>query len=58
MFQGKVQSNIASESTNAGVITIVFDAASGGQTVFVQNFETLLFADRSQQHPGLLGAHR
>jgi hypothetical protein len=33
------------------VTTLVFDAASGGQTVFVQNVETLQFTDGMQTPP-------
>src|SRR5262249_32726656 len=52
IFQGKLQSNIVGQSTAAGVTQIVFDVPSGGQTVFLQNVETLQFQDgKLQQLP-------
>jgi Ca2+-binding RTX toxin-like protein len=49
IFQGKTQANIQSEQTAGGITTIVFSPASGGQTVFVQNVETLQFQDGTKQ---------
>ena len=46
IFQGKATTNIVSNSTDvSGVTKILFDAGSGGQTVFVQNVETLQFTN-------------
>ena len=51
MFQGKQKSDVVGESTTGGVTTIMFGASSGGQTVFVQNIETLQFQNGDQLHP-------